>query len=248
MRKPLDAANNVVPRQMARLLALLALVAGLLAGSAGLAQAATTPLFINQSDVNNPPIDATAVVNLGTINSTNSGLLFNAILFQTQNTLNLTNTISGVFSGDLGFDFGFTTNTSRLFSDYFVNQGIIRGDNIQIAATNVLNSGDLLAGELLQMQGNNVNLTRSVLTATLNNSLTTTTTGFRSVDTNGVVTYQNPSAVADIYWGAGTGNVMTASAGFGSGLFLQSLDSLVLSSKQRHGTQSLPSIVISMRM
>ncbi len=226
MRKPLDAANNVVPSQVARWLRLMALVAGLLVGSAGSARAATTPLFVNESNTNNPSIDATAVVNIGTINATNSVFLFAPILFQTLNTLNLTNTISGVFSGDLGFDFGFTTNTSRLFSDYFVNQGIIRGDNIRVTATNVLNHGDLSAGELLLLQGNNVNLTRSVLTATLNNSLTTSTTGSRSVDTNGVVTYQNPSAVTDIYWGAGTGNVMTASAGFG-GLFLSSLDSLV---------------------
>ncbi len=226
MRKPLDAANNVVPSQVARWLRLMALVAGLLVGSAGSARAATTPLFVNESNTNNPSIDATAVVNKGTINAMNSVFLSAPILFQTLNTLNLTNNISGVFSGDLGFDFGFTTNTSRLFSDYFVNQGIIRGDNIRVTATNVLNPGDLSAGELLLLQGNNVNLTRSVLTATLNNSLTTSTTGSRLVDTNGVVTYQNPSAVTDIYWGAGTGNVMTASSGFG-GLFLSSLDSLV---------------------
>ena len=196
---------------------------------------AFTPLFVNLSDVTNPSIDALAVVNFGTINATNSNFFsfssgssffFNTFLFQTINTLNLTNTINGKFLGDVGFDFGFTTNTARLFSDYFVNQGSIRGDNIQIAATNVLNSGDLSAGELLLMQGNNVNLTRSVLTATLNSTTSFSTTGFRSVDTNGVVTYQNPSAVTDVYWGAGTGNVMTVSSGFG-GLFLSSLDSLV---------------------
>ncbi|MEQ2006455.1 MAG: hypothetical protein ABMA26_06635 [Limisphaerales bacterium] len=224
MRKPLDAVRNVFPRQMVRWLGSLSLGACLLGGFASPVRAAT-PLFVNLSDVNNPSIDATAVVNFGTINATNSSFLFNNFLYQTINTLNLTNTIGGTFSGDLGFDFGFTTNTSRLFSDYFVNQGIIRGDTIQITATNVLNSGDLSAGELLLLQGNNVNLTRSVLTATLNNTLTSSTTGFRSVDTNGVVTYQNPSAVTDIYWGAGTGNVMTVSSAFG-GLFLQSLNSI----------------------
>jgi len=224
MRTLSDQPDKVFFRPLARWAGLFALVLGLLAGSAGPVRAATAPLFFNLSDVSNPSIDATAVLNRGTINATSSGLFFNSFLFQTLNTLYLTNAIDGTFSGDLGFDFGFTTNTSRLFSDYFVNQGRILGDTIQIAATNVLNSGDLSAGGLLQVQGNNVNLTRSVLTATLGNSSSFSTVGFRSVDTNGVVTYQNPSSVTDVYWGAGTGNVMTAFSGVGFGLDLISLN------------------------
>ncbi|MFM8469033.1 MAG: hypothetical protein ACKODH_03535 [Limisphaerales bacterium] len=44
------------------------------------------------------------------------------------------------------------------------------------------------------------------------------------MNTNGVVTYQNPSSVSDVYWGGGTGNVMTAYSGVGFGLDLISLN------------------------
>jgi hypothetical protein len=221
---PFDNQDKVVLRPLARCVVRLVLILGLLVGFAGPLRAATSPLFFNLSEVSNPSIDATAVLNHHIINATNSSLLFTRTLFQTLNTLYLTNTIDGRFLGDLGFDFGFTTNTSRFFSDYFVNQGRIVGDTILVGATNVLNSGDLRAGALLQVQGNNVNLTRSVLTATLGNSSSLSTVGFRSVSTNGVVTYQNPSSVTDVYWGAGTGNVMTAFSGVGFGLDLISLN------------------------
>lgn len=225
MRTPFDAFNAAFsgsPGRAGSWAARLVLVVGLLVGSANPARAFTTPVFTNLSSIVNPQIDASVVVNFGTITATNSGLLLNTFLFQTINTLNLTNAISGVLSGDLGFDLGLTTNTFRLPSDYIVNQGSIQGDTILLSATNLLNSGELRAGELLQMQGNNVSVSRSVMSATLGSSVSQTSLGFRSVSTNGIVTYQNPSGVADLYWGAGTGNVM--SAGGVIGLFLPTLD------------------------
>ena len=208
-----------------RWLVLFALTLSLLLGPLVPVRAFTIPVFTNLSDVVNPSIDATSIVNIGTINASSSSLLFNSFLYQTINTLNVTNTLRGVFSGDVGFDFAFTTNTFRFPANNHVNQGSISGDTIFIEATNILNTGSLQAGELLQLRGNTVNVSRSVLTATLGNSSTLSTTGYRSVSTNGTVTYRNPSSVADVYWGAGTGNVMTAFSGVGFGLDLISLSS-----------------------
>ncbi|MEN9572828.1 MAG: hypothetical protein RL514_683 [Verrucomicrobiota bacterium] len=194
-----------------------ALLAAVALGWAPASRGATAS-FVNLSEVVNPQIDATAVVNFGRILATNDVLSLTAFPFQTLNTLYYTNTISAVFlatNGSPGFQFELITNTSRFFASHIVNQGIIEGDNILLSATNLINSGSLLAGTQIQLRGNNVDLSRSVLSASGVSSSTFASSGFRSVSTNGVVTYQNPSTVADLYWGAGTGNVMTAFSGVG---------------------------------
>ncbi len=184
--------------------------------------------FVNLSEVVNPQINAVSVVNFGRIISSNSSLTLTAFPFQTLNTLNYTNTISASFfasSSSPGFQFELITNTSRFFSDHIVNQGVIEGDNILLSATNLINSGSLIGGTQIQLRGNTVDLSRSVLSASGVSGSTFTSSGFRFVDTNGVVTYQNPSTVADVYWGAGTGNVMAVFASSTLGLDLQQLNS-----------------------
>lgn len=206
--------------------ALLPLLMGALLLGWAVPARATVLLTNNLSDVTNPQYDATTIVNFGTINVSNSFISFFPNLFQTLNTLNYTNTIAGKFNGDLGFQLEFITNTSRFYANNIINQGIIQGETILLSATNLVNSGELRAGisGFLQLQGNTVNLSRSVLSAA-GVSSSFSSTGFRSTSTNGVVTYQNPNAVADIYWGAGTGNVMTASFAAFAGLDLISVNS-----------------------
>lgn len=203
---------------------LVALVVGLVGQPR--AQAATATIITNFADITNPQIDATTYVNLGTINAVDT--TFGLLLFQTINNLNFTNAIDGKMLGDVGFDLQFVTNTSRFLANAIVNQGIVRGETILLSATNLVNSGELRAGAtgLLRLQGRDVNVSRSVLSASDTTGTSLTGTGFRFVDTNGVVTYQNPSAVTDLYWGAGTGNVMNVFSGAGFGLFLPQLDSL----------------------
>jgi hypothetical protein len=223
----LEAGNGVAPRARRpgllrawlRLAALLALLA-----AEPRARAATATIITNFADITNPQIDATTYVNLGTINAVDTS--FGLFLFQTINNLNFTNAIDGKMFGDVGFDLQFVTNTSRFYASAIVNQGVMRGETILLSATNLVNSGELRAGAtgLLQLQGQNVNVSRSVLSASDTTGISLTGTGFRFVDTNGVVTYENPSAVTDLYWGAGTGNVMSVFSGVGFGLFLPQLD------------------------
>jgi hypothetical protein len=186
------------------------------------APGATAPIITNFSTITNAQIDATTYVNLGTLRAESIG---NGFLFQTLNNLNFTNVNSMV--GDVGFDLQFVTNSSRFYANAIVNQGTIRAETILLSATNLVNSGELRAGAtgLLQLQGQLVNIGRSVLSASDSSSNTLTGAGFRSTDSNGVVTYQNPSAVTDLYWGAGTGNVMNSFSGQGFGLFLPTLNS-----------------------
>lgn len=224
MKTPFDKTKQSFFRRPTRWLVRLALIAGLLLGPVRSSRAFTVPLFSNLADVTNPQIDATAFINFGTVNVTNSNFFSvtfsQASLFQTLNTLNFTNTIGATLRGDLGFDLEFVTNSSRFLADNIVNHGLIQGDTVLLAATNLICSGPVSGGTLVQLAGQNVGLTRGVLSASLGvaslNSFSSL--GFQSITTNGAVTYQNPNLVTDIYWGAGTGNVMSASSGFGLSL------------------------------
>jgi hypothetical protein len=222
----LEAGTGTAPRARRPGLRAWVWLGALLAGLAcpSRAQAATASIITNFAEITNPQIDATSYINLNRINAVDTS--FGLFLFQTINNLNFTNAISGTMIGDVGFDLQFVTNTSRFYANAIVNQGVMRGETILLSATNLVNSGELRAGAtgLLQLQGQNVNISRSVLSASDTSGISLTGTGFRFVDTNGVVTYENPSAVTDLYWGAGTGNVMSVFSGVGFGLFLPQLD------------------------
>lgn len=205
-------------------LALLGLAAALLFGSPVSARAAAaSPVIINNSSVTNPSLDATTIVNIGTINAVDTS--FGLFLFQTINNLNFTNAIRARMFGDVGFDLQFVTSDggSRSPANAIVNQGIIQADTILLSATNLINSGQLRAGAagVLQLQGQNVNVSRSVLSASDTSTISFLGQGFRSVNTNGVVSYLNATAITDLYWGAGTGNVMSTR---GFGMFLPGLN------------------------
>ena len=205
-------------------LALLGLAAALLFGSLVSARAAAaSPGITNLSSVTNPSLDATTIVNIGTINAVDTS--FGLFLFQTINNLNFTNESKGSMLGDVGFDLQFVTSDggSRSPANAIVNQGIIQADTILLSATNLINSGRVRAGAagVLQLQGQNVNVSRSVLSATDTSTISFLGQGFRSVNTNGVVSYLNATAITDLYWGAGTGNVMSTR---GFGMFLPGLN------------------------
>ncbi|NDF00036.1 MAG: hypothetical protein EB034_17440, partial [Verrucomicrobia bacterium] len=199
------------------------LVSSWLVFTARPAQAATAQVITNFANVLNPVYDTVSLVNFNTINASNTQSSANTALFSTFNTLNYTNALPGLFSGDLGFQFDLATNNARLWANNIVNQGTIVGDTLLLSATNLNNSGNLQAGNLLQMQGSTVSVSRSRLSA-LTSSTNFINDGFRFVNTNGQVTYQNPNMVGDVYWGAGTSDVMTAGLRLG-GLFLPSLNS-----------------------
>lgn len=205
---------------------LLGLLLGWLAVADKPVQADTVLLTNNFANILNQSFDAVSFVNFNTVNVSN----FSSALYSTRNTLNYTNALTGLFSGDVGFQFDLVTNLvpgnvenlTHIWAGNVINQGTIQGDQLLLSATNINNSGDLLAGNLLQMQGSTVSVSRSKLSAVVLGT-NFTSDGFRSVNTNGRVSYQNPNLAADVYWGAGTGNVMSVRQG-GAGLFLPTLN------------------------
>ena len=190
-------------------LSLLGLVAALLCGTPLPARAAAaSPGITNLSTVTNLSLDATTIVNFNTIYARGTSL------GQTINNLYFTNDSGGRIFGDVGFDFKYVNSDGglRAPASAIVNQGLIQATTILLSATNLINSGRLFAGAsgFLKLEGNDVNVSRSVLSAS---DASTIGVGSTFVDTNGVViSYLNASAITDIYWGAGTGNVMSARA------------------------------------
>ena len=142
----------------------------------------TTPVYPNFGVVSNPQIDATAVVNYGTIGVSTSGQPFT-----TQNTLFFTNQANATMNGYSGFFFNFLTNSLPLPANTLFNRGTIsavegggiiiigetvygiggRGGLLLASATNIINtdSGFLSAPAqgLIRLEGQNINLTRSGL-------------------------------------------------------------------------------------
>lgn len=186
------------------------------------APGATLPIYINNGTVNNPQIDATAVVNNGTINTTTS------LPYDTANTLFYTNNLSGRMNGSAGFRLEFVTNTFRLPAADVVNKGVISGTtHLLVTATNITNSGTMAVGPqgLVRLTGNSVNLSRGGVGAGSSVS-SAISDGFDFPPY-----YQNASDVTDLYWGGGTngtivGNTLAANqlrlSSFLSFPFLQS--------------------------
>ncbi|MBI5773040.1 MAG: hypothetical protein HZA89_04760 [Verrucomicrobia bacterium] len=195
------------------------MIAGLLLGFPASGRGATEAIYVNLGNIVDPPIDATTIINHGTITRSTTP-------FQPLNLLNFSNIIGSFLVANAGVQLEHVTEAphSRVHASFIVNQGTISGDTVLLSATNLFNFGDVRGGVEVNLTGNTVNLTRSVLSSSGGSVTSFASGGSRFVNiSNGVVTYENPSAVADIYWGAGTGNVMRA-ATFG-GLNLISLDS-----------------------
>jgi hypothetical protein len=182
--------------------------------------------YINYGVTNNPQINATNVVNFGTINT------FTSNPFETRNTVNFTNAPSGTINSDPGlhvetiFD-----NGQRVPVANFVNDGVISASGanftissggffvltttaagtVDVIATNIAMSGSVSVGVdgLVRYKGNRVDLTRSGLAAGGG------TANYYSGDIyNNRSNYVNATGVKDLYWGAGTNNVMTLQNGF----------------------------------
>ncbi len=144
------------------------------AGLAVLAQGQTMPEYRNMSTVvSAPQVDATSFINGGwfdlTWDSVGTGLDDYAgfetpanYAFRTENTLNYLNLASGYMADTYGFIFRFETNGIPLAAQRFDNQGEINGLFLSVNATNIINTGFLIAdgGGMVRLEGQNVNLYR----------------------------------------------------------------------------------------
>jgi len=134
-----------------------------------------------------PQIDATNFVNSGLFEINFQTLDLIAPYYETSDTVNYTNTDSGVMVADTGFQFDTQSSTSgaRTMAGSFYNSGFVGCDpssdtnapfldeygllgyaQCLITATNIVNPGevDVADGGLIQMTGKNVNLVRALLT------------------------------------------------------------------------------------
>jgi hypothetical protein len=209
------------------------------------AAAETSPIFINNSPMFAPPdiapqVDATAFVNRSQF-TVNSGFYsFTAfdiigivtggsVSYDFFNTLNFTNTGSGMMSGSPGFRFDFVTNVVttqvsyqiinnnvvqvtnqvtnavRLSSSTFDNLGTISGSPTLLIYSTNINSPGLLSttsGGIVRMRGSGVNLARGGVRAGQVEQFFFG--GGFSTGSN----YWNDAGVSDLYWGLGTNNVL----------------------------------------
>jgi hypothetical protein len=143
---------------------------------------ATDAFYINNGivSVTSPPtdppqIDATNFVNNGlfAITNLNNGSLTPPFPYETWNTLNFSNRNRMVGDSGFRFDKYNPNNSQRSMAANFVNANTINDTNssifgnsyVLLSATNAINRGALSVGVtgLLQAQGNNVDLTRSLL-------------------------------------------------------------------------------------
>ncbi|MDB6029670.1 MAG: hypothetical protein JWM16_8 [Verrucomicrobiales bacterium] len=161
---------------------------------------ATDAIYINDSVVfNPPPIDARAFLNRAQFGVSTS------LPYETFNTINFTNTASGIMSGSPGFRLLLVTNTTLLPALNFVNQGQINGSTyVEVQASNIMNSGPITVSDQgrILISGKNVNLSRNALrSGPISNSCISTLFG---------PTYVNPAGVVDLYWGNGQNNRLDA--------------------------------------
>ena len=134
-----------------------------LCGLSGLLLAQTLPaaplnFYINNDVVNNAPnIDAT--------NFINNNFFSAGSLYETTDTLNYTN--NDTMSGGIGFRFDTFSGSTRSMASSFYNPGSITvGSQLIVTATNLVSPGtmDVGANGLLQLTGQNVDLTRGMFT------------------------------------------------------------------------------------
>jgi hypothetical protein len=173
------------------------------------AAAATQPIYINNSPVqvvappqSAPQIDATAFLNRSLFQV--NDVYFTRLPYQTFNTRFFTNTSSGTILGDFGSRYEFSSGNIREPMYSWINQGTVSGDTfLLINATNIVSTGPLLTGNqgLMRLTGGAIKLSGNALRAGF--GANGFTTGFNSVSN-----YLNPNGVTDVWWGAGTNNVV----------------------------------------
>ena len=185
--------------------------AGILCLSLAGAASAAQSLFRNDTTIVNPAIDATAVLNNGSLTIST----FSGFPYQPVNTLYFTNSASGTFFADIGLRFETVTNNVRQPASNFVNEGSIvvgntnsffsfssfsSGGSLVVLADNIVNPGTVTAGAggLIRFQGKTLDLTRATLVIS----------GQGSVGFAGVSNYYNPSGVKDVYWAASSNQVL----------------------------------------
>ena len=154
-----------------------------LCGFAGLllAQAALAgqDYYINNVEVTNPGnIDATNFVNNSSF-SANYGYVY-----ETTDTLNYTN--NGTMTSSGGFIFDTHTSSGHSMASSFYNANSITGYEIIVNATNLVNPGTLsvAANSLLQLTGQNVNLSYATLVMQPTGGFNPSGSGAFGTDTN----------------------------------------------------------------
>ncbi len=165
------------------------LLCGLLSFALANMALATVPLYDNESVLNYtippnpfPTIDASNFLNNSSLTINFANATINTELFETMNTVNYTNSKTGVLSANNGFLFDTQTTNQipRQMAGSFFNRGEIDCASINntntllslnlgqmiVWATNITDPGKVDVGEngLMQFTGQKVDLTRSVLT------------------------------------------------------------------------------------
>lgn len=233
-----------------RIVSLLVLAVALLLPP--FARGATTNLFLNESTLSNPTIDATAVVNSGTINYLDSLTFRN---YQTYNTHHFTNLASGTLTFDPGFRFETITNNFRQRAGTFFNEGSIRlgnaffaqfgpsnvfgapaGGHLNVTATNIINAGIINGGSggLLRFDAKTLNVSRSLSVIGRPGTI--------FAGSSGQTNYFNPTATRDIWWAVATNQALAAVSA--SPLDLPSLATVLASGFPRLPTHEVESAML----
>lgn len=189
-----------------------------------MANAATSNEYINTGTVQSPPgtaplIDAITFINEGYFEVNDFSL--SPLPYETVNTLNVRNTASGIMLGHPGYFFEHVSGNTRGPLSTFENRGSISSfssiSNIFVASTaanwllvdsdSIVSSGSLNATPqgLIRLTGNTVNVARGKIRTGAPVQGTFFSGAFYLYDTN----YFNDIGISDLYWGAGTNNVLS---------------------------------------
>jgi len=188
-------------------------------------------MWANYGVVDNPQIDATAVLNAGTLYTST------LLPFETQDTLYFTN--RGVINGSIGFRFNFYTNdafsygpqpaavfenlqsitSADLGTSYLGVSGsalatyYAAGSYILVNATNIFSPGTLNAGTygLIRLEGQNVDVTGGGISASEAAPVPGSISSSIGITTVNGTNYINPSDVMDLHWGIGVNNQLGTS-------------------------------------
>lgn len=177
------------------------LLAGLVAGVAMGAAAATSPIYIHTGVLTTTPmIDATSFVNKGNFTVSTFGASLFGAPFDFSNTRNFTN--ENLMNGSPGFRFDTAPSGAgqRYMAANFYNAGfgasaanasITASSQLFISATNIVSRGTLNVGVdgLMTIQGRNVDLARGITTAS-----------------SGALV-NPPQRITDAYWGGGPNRI-----------------------------------------
>ena len=202
---------------------------------AGFALVAATALgepvatYRNDGDVFNPQINATSAVNAGRIET-----FTGSAMFQPLDLVNFANLFGATIVGNPGLRFDFLSSTTGLRSPSasFVNRGLIAISGDPLASiglqTNTAGTAFANSGGRLLVTATSIDVNSGTLVAGAEGLVrlvgTTVDAGFSRMQIGGMenlffpglagrTNFLNPTFVKDIYWAAGTNQVMNTNTG-----------------------------------